>query len=131
MMSDREKTVIDCIDRLDLAGGGGEAAYVLATASRRFDWQKAIGYLERIGSRTLIQRFGWLADHAGADIPAVDRERLLRFVGRARKTFLGPTTQTDGAVGYDGSWRLFVNLSRQDLQASAGLARRRTVKGEA
>ncbi len=129
MMSDREKTVIDCVDRPDLAGGEGDAAYILATGCRRLDWPKLVEYLERIGSRTLIQRFGWLVDHAGADIPPADRERLLRTIGHARKTFLGPTTPIDGAVGYDGTWRLFVNLSRQDVQASAGLARRRSVKG--
>ncbi len=40
MMSDRQKTVIDCIDRPDLAGGEGEAATILATACRRIDWYK-------------------------------------------------------------------------------------------
>src|ERR1019366_9472002 len=101
MMSDREKTVIDCVDRPDLAGGEGEAAYILATGCRRFDWPKVVEYLERIGSRTLIQRFGWLVDHAGADMAPADRERLLRAIGHARKTFLGPTTPINGAVGYN------------------------------
>jgi predicted transcriptional regulator of viral defense system len=41
MISDREKTAIDCVDRPALAGGAGEAATILATASRRFDWNKA------------------------------------------------------------------------------------------
>ena len=45
MISDREKTAIDCIDRPALAGGVGEAAIILATASRRFDWTKAANYL--------------------------------------------------------------------------------------
>jgi len=130
MISDREKTAIDCVDRPDLAGGEEEAACILATACRRFDWPKAVEYLERIESRTLIQRFGWLVDHAGADIPPAARDRLLHAVAHARKTFLGPATPIDGAIGYDGAWHLFVNLSRRDLQASAGLARRRTVKGE-
>jgi predicted transcriptional regulator of viral defense system len=129
MMSDREKTVIDCIDRPELAGGEGEAAYILATASRRFDWQRAGEYLERIRSRSLTQRFGWLVDHVGAEIPVADRERLLRFANRSRKAFLGPKGETKDPVGYDDTWRLFVNLSRQDLQASIGLGRRRTVKG--
>jgi len=31
-------------------GGIGEAATILATASRRFDWTKAANYLDRIGS---------------------------------------------------------------------------------
>lgn len=47
MISDREKTAIDCIDRPALAGGVGEAAIILATASRRFEWNKAADYLER------------------------------------------------------------------------------------
>ena len=130
MMSDREKTVIDCIDRPDLCGGEGEAAYILGTASRRIEWQKALGYLEQIGSKALMQRFGWLVDHAGADIPAAERERLLRLAGDARRTLLGPAGRIENAVGYDETWHVRVNVSRQDLQASAGLGRRRTVKGD-
>jgi predicted transcriptional regulator of viral defense system len=131
VISDREKTVIDCIDRPRLAGGVGEAAYILATASRRFDWEKAVGYLERIGSAALIRRFGWLVDHTGADIPAGERERLLRLAGHSRMAFLGPKEETKGAIGYDDTWRLFVNVTREELTGSAGLGRRRTVKREA
>ena len=69
MISDREKTAIDCIDRPALAGGVGEAAIILATASRRFDWTKAADYLERIDSTALVRRFGWLIDHVKADMP--------------------------------------------------------------
>ena len=69
MMSDREKTAIDCIDRPALAGGEGEAATVLATACRRIDWHKTARYLERMSSKSLTRRFGWLAERAGADIP--------------------------------------------------------------
>ena len=39
-LSDRKKTVIDCIDRPDLAGGEGEAAIILATVCRRIDWHR-------------------------------------------------------------------------------------------
>ena len=77
MISDREKTAIDCIDRPALAGGVGEAAMILATASRRFDWTKVVNYLQRIGSGALVRRFGWLADHVSADMPPEIRERLI------------------------------------------------------
>ena len=130
MISDREKTSIDCIDRPELAGGPGEAAYILATASRRFDWGKVVDYLGRIGSTALVRRFGWLADHAGADIPPSERERLLRLAGHSRKTFLGPREKVKGAIGYDSTWRLFVNLTQEELRGSAGLGRRRTIKKE-
>lgn len=130
IMSDREKTAIDCIDRPDLTGGIGEAAIILATASRRLDWQKAGDYLERIGSPSLIRRFGWLADHAGADMPDTQRQRLLRLVAAGRKDILGPKDTVTGAIGYDSAWRLLVNVSPENLRGSAGLGRRRTVKKE-
>ena len=90
MISDREKTAIDCIDRPALAGGVGEAATILATASRRFDWSKASDYLERVGSGALVRRFGWLVDHVKADIPPAVRERLL-LSGRAKRQDMART----------------------------------------
>ena len=101
MISDREKTAIDCIDRPALAGGVGEAATILATASRRFDWNKAADYLERIGSGALARRFGWLVDYVKADIPPEVRERLLRLAARSRKTWLGRSRARARGAGCD------------------------------
>lgn len=132
MISDREKTAIDCIDRPALAGGVGDAATILATASRRFDWTRAADYLERIGSGALVRRFGWLADHARADVPPAVRDRLLQLAARNRKTWLGPNPAraraAPGAIGYDETWRLFVNVPREELHGSAGLGRRKAVR---
>lgn len=50
------------LDRPELAGGIGEATYILGTACRRLDWEKLTNYLERIGSSPLIRRLDWLAD---------------------------------------------------------------------
>jgi predicted transcriptional regulator of viral defense system len=132
MISDREKTAIDCSDRPALAGGVGEAATILANASRRFDWTKAADYLERIGSGALARRFGWLVDHVKADVPAEIHDRLLRLAARSRKTWLGPdparASAVQGAIGYDETWRLFVNVTQEELHGSAGLGRRKTVR---
>ncbi|MFI5103213.1 MAG: type IV toxin-antitoxin system AbiEi family antitoxin [Terriglobales bacterium] len=132
MISDREKTAIDCVDRPALAGGVGEAAIILATASRRFDWKKAADYLQRIESGALVRRFGWLADHVKADIPAEVRERLLSITGRSTRAWLGPAPEhaVRGAIGYDETWRLFVNVPREELHGSAGLGRRKSVTKE-
>jgi predicted transcriptional regulator of viral defense system len=132
MISDREKTAIDCIDRPALAGGAGEAATILATASRRFDWNKAAEYLERIGSGALVRRFGWLADHVKAELPQEVRERLQRLAARSRKAWLGPAPEREvpGAIGYDRTWHLFVNVPREELHGSAGLGRRKAIRKE-
>ena len=130
MMSDREKTAIDCIDRPALAGGVAEAASILATASRRFEWPKAAEYLERMDSTALVRRFGWVMDHVKADMPADIRERLLRLAARGPRTWMGPnpTTKVRGAIGYDKTWRLFVNVPRDELRESAGLGHRKALK---
>jgi predicted transcriptional regulator of viral defense system len=130
MMSDREKTAIDCIDRPALAGGEAEAASILATASRRLDWEKSLQYLERIASTALVRRFGWVMDHVQAEMPPDARVRLLGLAESGPRTWMGqnPAAVVKGAIGYDRTWRLFVNVAREDLRESAGLGRRRTLK---
>ena len=128
MMSDREKTAIDCIDRPRLAGGEGEAAAIFAMACRKFDYRKAAENLERIGSRTLVRRFGWLTDHAGADLPEDVRGKLQGLAAGSGKSFLGPKKPKPGAIGYQTTWQLAVNVGKDELRESAGLARRQTVK---
>jgi predicted transcriptional regulator of viral defense system len=131
-ISDREKTAIDCVDRSELAGGPREAATILATASRRFDWNKAAEYLERMGSGALARRFGWLVDHVNAELPEEVRGRLLRLAYRSRKAWLGPAPKRKifDAIGYDRTWRLFVNVPREEFHGSAGLGRREAIRKE-
>lgn len=131
-MSDREKTAIDCIDHPRLAGGLGEATVILATASRRFDWHKAADYLQRIGSGALVRRFGWLVDHVQADLPVEVRARLQAMGSQSRQTWLGSdparARAVDGAIGFDETWRVFVNATAQELKDSAGLGKRTPMK---
>ena len=130
MMSDREKTAIDCIDRPDLAGGEGEAATVLATACRRIDWHKAAGYLDRMSSRTLTRRFGWLAERAGATIPEDVRTHLQDLAKGSGRAYFGPRTPKPDAIGYQESWQLTVNVASHELSDSAEIARPRSVGRE-
>jgi predicted transcriptional regulator of viral defense system len=131
IISDREKTALDCIDHPELAGGVGEAAAILANASRRFDWTKTANYIERMGSRPLPHRFGWLVDHVKADIPPEARAHLLELAARSRKTWLGPDparARVKGAIGFDDTWRLFVNVTAEEFSGSAGLGKRKTLR---
>ena len=127
MMSDREKTAIDCIDRPDLAGGEGEAATILATAGRRIDWHKAAGYLDRMSSKTLTRRFGWLAERAGATIPKDVRAHLQDLAKGSGRAYFGPRIPKTDAIGYQESWQLTANVASHELSDSAGIARPRSV----
>ena len=57
-------------------------------------------------------------------------KRLLALVAQSRKTWLGatPDHSVPGAIGYDETWRLFVNLSREELRESAGVGQRKALK---
>lgn len=114
-MSDREKTIIDCVDRLRFAGGVSEVRQMLATASRRLDWQKLVGYLEQIGSVSLAQRLGFLADTTEARMPDESRARLKRMLRPSSRSFLGPSEKPKNAIGYNPEWQLLVHLSAKDL----------------
>jgi len=65
------------------------------------------------------------------NLPADARDRLLRLATRSRKTYLGPdparARAVQGAIGYDQTWRVFVNVKPEELQGSAGLGRRKTI----
>lgn len=129
MMSDREKTAIDCVDRPDLSGGVGEAAYILARACRKMDWQKALDYLEKIDSIALIRKFGWLTDRVGGEIPEGLRSRLRELAKKSdTKAILGPKTPKKNALGYQSDWKLSVNIGKEELSDSEGLGTRRTIK---
>ena len=84
-----------------------------------------------IDSGALARRFGWLTDHAKADVPPDIRERVLQLAAKSRKTWLGLSARArrfKDVIGYDKSWRIFVNVPRQELHGSAGLGRRKTIK---
>jgi predicted transcriptional regulator of viral defense system len=79
-----------------------------------------------------VRRFGWLADHIKADLPQPIRERLMQLASQSRKTWLGPDPAREGvvaeAMGYDKKWRLFVNVTREELHGSAGLGQRKAIR---
>jgi len=98
MMSDREKTAIDCLDHPDLAGGVDEVAAILATASRRFDWTKAADYLERIDS-------GALGAHASAGDPAALLRKIGGATGHVNRSRTGTCKGAGGDLRRSGSPR--------------------------
>jgi predicted transcriptional regulator of viral defense system len=128
-LSDREKTVIDCLDRPDRAGGVGEAATILGAASGKLDWLKLAAYIDQIDSPSLARRVGWLADHVAAPMPDEVRERLLRSVTKSgRPPVIGPARPSATSIGRDPVWQVMVTVPAEELSGSAGLGRRHTVR---
>jgi hypothetical protein len=62
------------------------------------------------------------------------RDRVIRLAAHSRKTWLGidpaRARAVEGAIGYDETWRLFVNVPREELHGTAGLGRRKAIPRE-
>lgn len=61
-VTDREKTIIDCLDRPELSGGVAEVAKALREGDGNFNWERATDYLCRFGSGTVVKRLGFLIE---------------------------------------------------------------------
>jgi hypothetical protein len=58
---------------------------------------------------------------------------VLRLAAKSRKTWIGSPARVrrfKDAIGYDKTWRVFVNAPGEELRGSAGLGHRKTVKKE-
>jgi predicted transcriptional regulator of viral defense system len=114
-VSDREKTVIDCIDRPDLCGGLSEICRIVWGAAADLNWQRLLQYVERIESVSIAQRLGFLCDLVKAPIPANIRHALYgRLKWNSRSRF-GPENPVDGAIGFVADWKLTVNSAQREL----------------
>ncbi len=61
-VTDRERTVLDILDRPDLAGGIAEVSEALKIAWREIDPAVLTEYMERFGSGTVPKRLGFLVE---------------------------------------------------------------------
>lgn len=66
-VTDRERTVLDILDRPDFAGGIAEVSEALMVGWREIDPVRLIEYIERFGSGTVPKRLGYLAENLELD----------------------------------------------------------------
>ena len=118
VVADREKTILDCLDRPDLCGGVEEVARALLAADGDLDWLRITGYLDRFGSGAVVKRLGFLAEHLELAHPpeprtlARWRELLTAGVGK-----LDPSSPRRPHRTVT-RWRIAVNLPEAGLRRS-------------
>jgi predicted transcriptional regulator of viral defense system len=115
-LSDPEKTVLDCVDKVHRSGGIAEVARIIVRAAPRLDWDKVADYAGRIGSVALVQRLGYLAMKAGVALPAASRQRLRACLKRNSRSFLDPSGPKDRAT-YDQEWQVLVNVPEGEIRS--------------
>ncbi len=117
VVSDREKTVLDCVDRPDLSGGAAEVARIVHAAGSSADPEKMVDYALRFGSVAAAQRLGCLCDLAGVPFEGDARKRLRSFIPRSARTVIGRHERRGGDLGYIPEWGVFVHATESNLLA--------------
>jgi predicted transcriptional regulator of viral defense system len=108
-VSDREKTLLDCLERFDLCGGVGEVARTAGTLVEGIRTDALLDYLDRMRNQALTQRLGLILERLST-VQTVDQDLI---AGIARRTgphtyLLDPHGLTEGPVY--GRWRIRENI---------------------
>jgi len=98
VVSDREKTVIDCLRHPEYSGG---VEQVYRAVTDELDAGKIVDYCVRAGSSAIAARLGYLMERRGLEF---EKDRLKAILGTYTK--LDPT---GGRWGLEPGWKLYVN----------------------
>jgi predicted transcriptional regulator of viral defense system len=112
-VSDREKTILDCLERFDLCGGVDEVARTISVLIRpepeEIAADKLLDYLERMDNQALAQRLGLILERLRA-LQTID-ERLLADIAHLVGEYtypLDPHGPNEGPV--DARWHIQENI---------------------
>lgn len=114
-ISDPEKTLVDCIDRPDLAGGLAELARITHAAMAEIDHGKLVDVAIQMKSTSLLQRLGFLTDIVARPLEDKLRMQLRNAIPKSTRSTFGRQMRRDGDIGYVAAWGLFVHARRSDL----------------
>jgi predicted transcriptional regulator of viral defense system len=104
-ITDREKTVVDCLDKPYYCGGVIEIAKALKRND--LDIEKMTKYAKRIGNNAVLKRLGYLCDLFGID-NTISKENLRRGI-----SLLDPSAPKKGRP--DKDWKIIINLDEKSL----------------
>ena len=114
MVSDLERTILDGLARPDLCAGVSEVATGLWMRQDDLNWDRLASYAQRLGTRAVAQRLGYLLELHGLGTPATV-EALQEMVGNSYAR-LDPLLEDNGP--YLARWRLRLNLEPETLQST-------------
>ena len=116
-VTDREKTILDCVDRPGLGGGADEVARALMAGDGDFDWTRLTAYLHRFGSGAAVKRLGFLVETLKLNSPPE-----LEMLEEWRRGLTAGLSKLDPSTPRQPHriatrWRIQVNLPESGLHA--------------
>ncbi|MFA4647757.1 type IV toxin-antitoxin system AbiEi family antitoxin domain-containing protein [Pyrococcus kukulkanii] len=103
-ITEREKTVVDCLDKPRYCGGIIEVAKAFR---EELEAEKLREYALRMNSSAVVRRLGYLCDYFGVNID-LPRPKTRNYI------LLDPTMPKGGNV--DSKWRVIVNVELEGLE---------------
>lgn len=110
-ISEREKTIVDCLDRLDYCGGVVEVAKALWYGRNEFDFIKMAEYAQKNGNKAVSQRLGYLME--SLDSGSND---AINILNKSQSNSYAPLdTLADRKGRYIERWKVLVNVRESEL----------------
>ncbi len=111
------KTLVDCIDRPDLAGGPSEVTRITYGASKVVSLEELAEVALQMKSTATLQRLGFLCDLVGWELPSGIRRRMREAIPSTVRTIFGRSRRKSGDIGYVPAWGVIVHAAKSDLLA--------------
>lgn len=111
-ISDKEKTIADCLDHPEYCGGISEVAKALWNAKDEASIEKIIDYSITMGNSTILKRLGFLTELLDIKISKDDMEKIRSNLKKGYTT-LDPIEKKKGH--YSIEWGLLVNVENESI----------------
>jgi Predicted transcriptional regulator len=116
-VASREKTIIDCLDRLEYSGGIVEVAKCLWNARDELDFDTLSGYTMRFQVESVWRRLGFLMELLGMCDDKTGKWLYKDFKGYR---WLDYSARKE-TIRYDKKWGLKINVSEKELLEFKGV----------
>ncbi|HEV2317644.1 MAG TPA: type IV toxin-antitoxin system AbiEi family antitoxin [Thermoplasmata archaeon] len=122
VVSDAERTLLDCLRRPELSGGLGGVVQVLHSAGGRLRWARVERYLRRFRSRSLALRLGHLVErYAPSSRPPPAWIRATRARPGDPYVPLGPPKEFGRRGPHDRRWHVIENVPGRRLRSEVDI----------
>jgi predicted transcriptional regulator of viral defense system len=111
-ISDREKTIVDCLDHPELCGGIGEVAKGIWNAGEEISWEKLLDYALKIGNSAVLKRLGYLIELMGIETEKGFIEKLKNGMAKGFVK-LDPMVKRKGR--FNSRWQLILNMDEDEI----------------
>ncbi len=108
-IADRDKAIIDCLDREEYSGGITEIFKALCSNKERFDFGRMINYALKMDNASLIRRLGFLLE-----LIEQDTRKLENKIGTFRDIYLSSTLPKK-RYEINRKWKLILNITEKGL----------------